>query len=127
MKSFDSISIPSGTNVGSSAVSSAEDEPPITERISRGDDLNAQKAADAKSNRQLREILAEKAYRVVKKSLYGWALFLFFQGWFSIIGIKVFSDKVVLAVTTAVTLNVFAAFLGVIRGLFPAASRKDKS
>ncbi|MGT5125632.1 hypothetical protein ACRWGX_10645, partial [Escherichia coli] len=36
------------------------------------------------------------------------------------IGIQIFSDKVLIAITTAVTLNVFAAFLGVIRGLFPS-------
>lgn len=120
MNQFDKIAIPSGIQGSSSAVSSSEDEPPVSETKSRGDDNTPQKVADAKSNRLLREILAEKAYRVVKKSLYGWAVFLFFQGWFSAIGIPLFSDKVVLAVTTAVTLNVFAAFLGVIRGLFPA-------
>lgn len=86
MKSFDSISIPSGTNVGSSKVSSAEDEPPITERISRGDDLNAQKAADAKSNRQLREILAEKAYRVVKNHFTDGLCFFSFKAGFLSLG-----------------------------------------
>lgn len=36
-------------------------------------------------------------------------------------GKEIFSDEVLIAVTAASTLNLFAAFLGVIRGLFPHA------
>ena len=38
----------------------------------------------------------------------------------NVIGVQTLSDKVVIAITTATTLNLFAAFLGVIRGLFPS-------
>ncbi len=37
-----------------------------------------------------------------------------------------FSDTVMIAMTTGVTINVLACFLGVIRGLFPA-ERHDKN
>ena len=127
MSEFEKISIPSGTSFGAAHISSLEDEPPSSETSSRGDNVDPQGVEDAKSYRKLREIFAEKAYKVAKKSLYGWAILLFAQGWFSLIGIPIFSDKVLIAITTAVTLNVFAAFLGVIRGLFPSSkSSKDK-
>lgn len=127
MSGFERISIPSGTSLGAAPISSSEDEPPSSETSSRGDNVDPQSTEDAKSYRKLRELFAEKAYKVAKKSLYGWAILLFAQGWFSLIGVSIFSDKVLIAVTTAVTLNVFAAFLGVIRGLFPSSkSPKDK-
>lgn len=34
-------------------------------------------------------------------------------------GIELWSDQILIAVTTGVTVSVLAAFLGVIRGLFP--------
>ncbi|EHL6026559.1 TPA: hypothetical protein RMT45_001011 [Escherichia coli] len=120
MSEFERISIPSGTRLGAAPISSSEDEPPSSEVSTRGDNVTPQSVEDAKSYRKLREVFAEKAYKVAKKSLYGWAILLFAQGWFSLIGIQIFSDKVLIAITTAVTLNVFAAFLGVIRGLFPS-------
>ncbi len=127
MSEFERISIPSGTSLGAAPISSSEDEPPSSETATRGDNVTPQGVEDAKSYRKLREIFAEKAYKVAKKSLYGWAILLFAQGWFSLIGLQIFSDKVLIAITTAVTLNVFAAFLGVIRGLFPSGkSSKEK-
>lgn len=124
MDSFDEIKIESGSKIPN-PITSVEDEPPAKESASRTDNIKSQGVEDAKSYRRLREVFAEKAYKVAKKSLYGWAVLLFFQGWFSLIDIQIFSDKVLIAITTAVTLNVFAAFLGVIRGLFPSGGKNS--
>ncbi|MCT4708811.1 hypothetical protein MUA04_00990 [Enterobacteriaceae bacterium H11S18] len=80
---------------------------------------------DRKADRALREKFGDKAYKVVRKTLYGWAILLFCYGYSKVFGFTIFPDQVMIAITTAVTLNVFAAFLGVIRGLFPAG-KKDK-
>ena len=80
---------------------------------------------DRKADRALREKFGDKAYKVVRKTLYGWAWLLGICGFFGIFHIKVFPDTVMVAITTAVTLNVFAAFLGVIRGLFPSGKEKS--
>lgn len=125
MSEFDRISIPSGAEMGAAPISSTEDEPPQSETTSRADNLTPQSVEDAKSYRRLREMFAEKAYKVAKKSLYGWAILLFSQAWFVLSGKTLFSDNVLIAITTAVTLNVFAAFLGVIRGLFPSSKDKE--
>ncbi len=69
MSEFDKISIPSGTNLGAAPISSTQDEPPNSEIISREDDSNTESQRDSKSYRKLREIFAEKAYKVAKKSL----------------------------------------------------------
>lgn len=81
--------------------------------------LLLQQIENHKADRDLRERFGNKAYRVVKKSLYGWAILLIIYGLCKFFGREVFPEKVMLAITAAVTLNVFAAFLGVIRGLFP--------
>jgi hypothetical protein len=48
-----------------------------------------------------------------------WAIMIGSQGIIkAITGIEMWSDKVIIAVTTGVTVSVLAAFLGVIRGLF---------
>ena len=39
-------------------------------------------------------------------------------------GIEMWSDQVLIAVTTGVTVSVLAAFLGVIRGLFPGKDER---
>ncbi|WP_241597676.1 hypothetical protein [Rosenbergiella epipactidis] len=84
---------------------------------------------DRKADRALREKFGDKAYKVVRKTLYGWAWLLGICGFFGVFGVRVFTDSVMIAITTAVTLNVFAAFLGVIRGLFPSGKeqKKDKT
>ncbi|WP_414965933.1 hypothetical protein [Enterobacter hormaechei] len=40
---------------------------------------------------------------------------------------KTFSDEVLIAITSATTLNLFAAFLGVIRGLFPSGKETKEN
>lgn len=42
----------------------------------------------------------------------------------AVTGIEMWSDKVIIAATTGVTVSVLAAFLGVIRGLFPNGEKK---
>lgn len=74
---------------------------------------------DRKANRLLRARFAEKAYKVAKWGLYGWGCVLSISVIGNVLEIKTFSDEVLIAITSATTLNLFAAFLGVIRGLFP--------
>jgi len=83
-------------------------------------DEREQDVADRIANRNLRAKFAGKAYKVAKLGLYGWAMLLIITIIGNVIGVQTLSDKVVIAITTATTLNLFAAFLGVIRGLFPS-------
>lgn len=79
-----------------------------------------------KADRQLRDKYSFKAFKVVKKSLWGWAILLFVYGVTKFLtrhengGFEIFSDHVLIAITTATTLNIFAGFLSLIRGLFPS-------
>ncbi|WP_197094774.1 hypothetical protein [Erwinia sorbitola] len=103
------------------------DEPPAGERVreekSSEKDLILlnEEVEDRKADRALRDKFGEKAYKVVRKTLYGWSILLFCYGYAKIFGFELFPKEVMIAITTAVTLNVFAAFLGVIRGLFPSS------
>lgn len=82
-------------------------------------DEREQDIEDRKANRELRERFAGKAYKVAKWGLYGWGGVLTISVIGNVIEVKTFSDEVLIAITSATTLNLFAAFLGVIRGLFP--------
>ncbi|MFP4864170.1 hypothetical protein ACLFLC_14805 [Providencia rettgeri] len=80
-----------------------------------------QEVQDRIADRALRERFGDKAYNVVRKTLYGWAVVLAATGFCKFFFDKdLFSENVLIAITSAVTLNTFAAFLGVIRGLFPS-------
>ncbi|EMX6285657.1 TPA: hypothetical protein OUB44_004006 [Providencia rettgeri] len=80
-----------------------------------------QEVEDRKADRDLRERFGDKAYNVVRKTLYGWAVVLAATAFCKFFFDKdIFSENVLIAITSAVTLNTFAAFLGVIRGLFPS-------
>ncbi|PIT36281.1 hypothetical protein BHC43_09130 [Snodgrassella alvi] len=80
--------------------------------------------ANSKADRDLRERYGFKAYKVVKKSLWGWAILLTLYALCRFFFNKdLFSDNVLIAITSATTLNIFAAFLGVIRGLFPVNTK----
>lgn len=69
--------------------------------------------------RELRDRYAKKAYRVCKKSMKFLAYILIWQGLVAtIFKSGPFSDTLLLALVTAVTVNVFAAFLCITRGLF---------
>jgi hypothetical protein len=85
-----------------------------------------------KADHQLRDKYSFKAFKVVKKSLWGWAILLFVYGVVKFLtrhekgGFEIFSDQVLIAITTATTLNIFAAFLSLIRGLFPSIKIKKE-
>lgn len=117
---FDENKIPQGL-----PVQNREDVPPNGQQNVFTDALTIQDVEDRKADRALREKFGDKAYKVVRKTLYGWAWVIGIYGFFGIFGMHIFPDPVMIAITTAVTLNVFAAFLGVIRGLFPAKPGKD--
>ncbi|MCY1698636.1 hypothetical protein OVA10_11330 [Lelliottia sp. SL45] len=85
-------------------------------------DEREQDVADRIANRQLREKFADKAYKVVKYGLYWWGSVILLAAAGKATGKEVISDSVLIAITSASTLNLFAAFLGVIRGLFPKGS-----
>lgn len=75
----------------------------------------------------LRETYAAKAYKVAKYGLYWWGVMILLSAVGKGVGVDIISDQVLIAITTASTLNLFAAFLGVIRGLFPLGKEsKDK-
>jgi hypothetical protein len=88
-----------------------------------------QKAADMAANRELRKLYADKAYNLASGCLSGWMVALGAQGVIKVTtGRDMWSDTVLLAMTTGVTVSVLAAFLGVIRGLFPhSAPAKDEN
>ena len=83
--------------------------------------LVLQEVEDRIADRALREKFGDKAYKVARKTLYGWCWLLAIYAALKFrFQVEIFSDNVLIAITSAVTLNVFAAFLGVIRGLFPS-------
>jgi hypothetical protein len=95
--------------------------PDIPLRSEKTHDLKEEEVEDRRATRKLREEFGKKAYKVAINSLLGWAVLLFMYALFrAIFKIELFSDNVLIAITSAVTLNVFAAYLGVIRGLFPS-------
>ncbi len=91
-----------------------------------------QEIANLKANRELRDKYSFKAFKVVKKSLWGWAILLFIYGLVKLLtrhengGFEIFSDHVLIAITTATTLNIYAGFLSLIRGLFPSIKEYSK-
>lgn len=85
---------------------------------------------EIENNRQqqlidLRETYAGKAYKVAKYGLLWWGVVILLSAVGKGVGKDIITDEVLIAITTASTLNLFAAFLGVIRGLFPSKSEKE--
>lgn len=121
----DSKGSPTGTGEPVAAV----DEPP--DPVGGGpplsDALYEQNVEDRKQNRSLREKYADKAYQLAFGCLWWWAVMLVASGVVNMArGEPMWSDKVLIAVTTGVTVSVLAAFLGVIRGLFPGSDARSK-
>lgn len=113
-------SLPKETSVDRSKV---EDEPPPTRETA--DVIERETANDMVANRELREKYAFKAHSLACACLWWWGGMLVASGFVNgIQGRELWSDKVIMAVTTGVTVSVLAAFLGVIRGLFPHAEKK---
>lgn len=101
---------------------SAQDMPP---KGTKEDALQKQTVADMAANRGLREQYAEKAYVMATGCLSAWFVLLGCNGVVNALqGREMWSDKVIIAVTSGVTVSVLAAFLGVIRGLFPSSTRE---
>lgn len=104
---------------------SGVDEQPVNENPSRvKDDERREHVKSLASDRALRESYADKACYIVVGCLWGWAIFLLFAGWTAYYDKPIFSDQTIAVVTTGVTLNIFAALLTVIRGLFPSSQAK---
>ncbi len=104
-------------------LASATDAQPAQQTGSRP--LEDEEIQDKKHTREMRGIYAGKAYKIAKCALAGWAVFLLVAGISNAYtGQPMYSDRVVIAVTTGVTVSVLAAFLGVIRGIFPAGNGK---
>jgi len=109
--------------------SSPDEDEPLTkdkESLDNGETIN-QDDRDQESYRALRETYARRAFWLSCACLAFWAIIIFGVGlWSGVTGNRVqpLSDKALIAITTGTTLNVFAAFLGVIRGLFPSRETK---
>ena len=80
--------------------------------------------AGMRSTRKLRERYARKSHQLAARCLAFWAALLCLHGALKItLGVEMWSDQVLIAITTGVTVSVLAAFLGVIRGLFPGKGK----
>ncbi|WP_075882064.1 hypothetical protein [Vreelandella massiliensis] len=99
----------------------SDDNQPQAERPYRSD-INEEQANDLRSYRQLREQYARYAFFFAVGCVAFWMIIVVWLGWASYYKARpVFSDRVMIAITTATCVNLFAAFLGVIRGLFPTS------
>lgn len=100
-----------------SSTNQKEDSPP---KGLDSHEITTQTVHDMRANRTLREVYADKAYQLATGCISFWMVLVGSQGVVNAVtGREMWSDKVIIAVTTGVTVSVLAAFLGVIRGLFP--------
>lgn len=105
--------------------SSDVDVPPSGSSV---DAISHETSEDMRANRELRIKFSDKAYSLAFHCLWWWGGMIFAHGFVNgIRGNELWSDKVIIAVTTGVTVSVLAAFLGVIRGLFPNGDSKKKA
>jgi len=104
-----------------------QDSQPGGEHAVGMDDERSQNLKDQKAERQLRKKYAGRAFWFAACGVIFWAVVLVWNGWSTYYSGKApFSDNVLIAITTATSINLFAAFLGVIRGLFPASGRRSR-
>jgi len=83
------------------------------------------KNKDRLATTRLRGEYAEKAYKLAMGSISFWIVIIGFEATVKLVvpeRERILSDPVLIAITTGCTVNVLAAFLGVIRGLFPIHS-----
>ncbi|MGX2974452.1 hypothetical protein ACWIUH_05640 [Ursidibacter arcticus] len=82
--------------------------------------VNALKEQNSKSkdDRQMRKLYAEKAYAFAAYTISFWA-FLFLVYFLSPPDRKPLNDTALAIFTTACTVNILAAFISIIKGLFP--------
>lgn len=98
------------------------------------EDLDDAKTRRYYADTALRERYSFKVYKIVKKSLWGWAILLAIYGLIKFLtrnennghGFEIFSDNTLIAITSATTLNIFAAFLSLVKGLFPSLKDEKK-
>lgn len=91
------------------------------------DAFDQEAVANMRQDRELRVKYADKAYKLATGCLSMWTVMIFSQGIIkAIIDVEMWNDKVLIAVTTGVTVSVLAAFLGVIRGLFGPNAASSK-
>ena len=86
------------------------------------------KNRDREKTTELRGEYAEKAYKLASGSISFWVVIIGFEAVVRLVvpGKVILSDSVLIAITTGCTVNVLAAFLGVIRGLFPSFVKSKK-
>lgn len=107
-----------------SSLSDSDAQTAVKEEVKYAEDRRAQATHEERiknmcQERELRDRYARKAYRVCKKCMYFLAFILVWQGVIATFCKSgPFSDTVLLALFTAVTVNVFAAFLCITKGLF---------
>ena len=91
------------------------------------DQERQQDIKDREADRELRKTYAQKAFWFAWIGFGFWALVITcYVVFFLWLNKRFFSDAVLIAITSATTVNLFAAFIGVIRGLFPPAGKHDK-
>lgn len=115
---IDAVQLSLGSpTAGSQVEGQREDAPPNSGY--KEDRITEQTAKDMQANRDLRGTYAKKAYNLATGCISMWTVLLGTQGVVkALTGAEMWSDQVIIAVTTGVTVSVLAAFLGVIRGLF---------
>lgn len=90
--------------------------------------MAGEKVEDRIAERALRRTYANRAFWFAVCGVGFWAALLIWTGCATYYRDKApFSDNVLIAITTATSINLFAAFLGVIRGLFPVKGRPPKN
>jgi hypothetical protein len=91
----------------------------------KADSFAVEAVLDQRANRALRDTYASKAYELASNCIQFWIFLILANALIvALLGKQVVSDTALIAITTGVTVNVLAAFLGVIRGLFPADPKK---
>ena len=127
-----SFSVPEGAvpdQPDSKLASQLEDTPPDG-NPGRSDHnrIIDQHVEDRKAERELRKKYAGLAFNFAVGGVLFWAALLVWTGWTTYYSTKPpFSDNLLIAITTATSINLFAAFLGVIRGLFPSNGGQKKA
>lgn len=124
-----SFTIPEGAVPDSKGSAILEDVPPVNEQ-GRADHnrIIDEHVEDRRAERTLRKRYAGLAFGFAVGGAIFWALVLIWSGWSVYYFTRPpFSDNVLIAITTATSINLFAAFLGVIRGLFPSNGSSKKT
>lgn len=114
---------------GQVSLPSNEDVPPTDSKRKSTvkEDLFFEEVYNQKANRELRSTYADKAHELASGCIQFWGVLISANGIiYGLTGKLMISDTALIAITTGVTINVLAAFLGVIRGLFPSDRTKIK-